>query len=68
MGREATQFLHSATLALAVCMHIASVTDPQLRFLIHLHQPHIRLLNVMHVHLIYKIREDKCEHMLLNPF
>ena len=64
MEREATQFLHSATLALGVCMHIASVADPQLWSLIHLLQPHIRSPHIMQVHWIYEISEDKCEHML----
>ena len=39
----------SATLALGVYMHFACVADPQLWFLIHLHQTHIRFPHVMHV-------------------
>ena len=67
IGSEATQFLHSATLALGVCIHIASVADPQLQILIHLHQHHIRLPHIIHVHWMYEIREGQCKHMLLNP-
>ena len=67
-GREATQFLQSATLALGVCIHIASVADPQLWFINHFHQPHTRSPHTEHVHWKYEINEDKCEQVLSSPF
>ena len=67
-GREATQFLQSATPALGVCIHIASVADPQLWFINHFHQPHTRSPRVVHVRWKYEINEDKCEQVLLSPF
>ena len=60
--REATQFLHSETLSLRVCMSIASVIDPQL----HLYQPHTCSLQIMHVCWMYQIsEEDKCEQLIM---
>ena len=62
-GREATQFLQSATLALGVCIHIASVADPQLWFINHFHQPQTFSQHIVNVHEINEINAA-CYHHL----
>ena len=68
MGGRQHSFCNVLTLALGVCIHIASVADPQLWFINHLHQPHTRSPYIVHVRWIYEINKDKCEQVLLSPF